>query len=512
MSLLTVENLSHSFIDKKLYENAFFELHKGEHMGIVGKNGTGKSTLIKILMGKIIPDEGKIKWQPHIQIGHLDQYAEIDGNNTIWEYLKTAFANLYEIENKMNRLYQDSALTGDMDQLLQAATYQEQLEANDFYSVDSNINKIAAGLGIDAIGLNRQIQELSGGQRAKVILAKLLLERPHVLLLDEPTNFLDKEHVEWLANYLETFEGAFIVVSHDYDFLEKVSTCICDIEFGTIKKYFGKYSDFLRQKEHIRQDYIRRYNAQQKKIEKTEDYIRKNIAGNNSKIAKGRRKQLERMERIAPPTFTHKPSIQFAEVPISSHIVLTVKDLEVGYGSALLPKLNFSIMGGQKLIITGFNGIGKSTLLKTLVGRIPAISGHFRFSDHIKMGYYEQDLNWHNGAMTPLEIISEQFPKLSVKEIRHHLARCGVKDQNVSQEIRTLSGGEQSKVKLCGLILSPCNFLILDEPTNHLDAEAKEALRNTLIQFKGSVLMVSHEENFYRDWADHIFDIENGTM
>ncbi|GIP33562.1 ABC-F family ATP-binding cassette domain-containing protein [Paenibacillus sp. J2TS4] len=512
MCLLIVENLSHSFIDKTLYENAFFDLHKGEHMGIVGQNGAGKSTLIKILMGEIIPDEGEIKWQPNIQIGHLDQYAEIDGNHTIWEYLKTAFADLIEMENKMNRLYQDSAITGDTDQLLQAATYQEQLEANDFYSVDSNINKMAAGLGIDAIGIDRKIQDLSGGQRAKVILAKLLLEKPNVLLLDEPTNFLDKEHVEWLANYLEAFDGAFIIVSHDFAFLEKVSSCICDIEFGTVKKYYGKYSDFLRQKEHLRQDYIRRYNAQQKKIEKTEEYIRKNIAGNNSKIAKGRRKQLERMERIAPPTFTHKPSIQFDELPISSHTVLTVKDLEVGYESALLPKLNFSVMGGQKLIITGFNGIGKSTLLKTLVGRIPAISGYFRFSDQIKMGYYEQDLNWDNGAITPLQIISEQFPKLNVKEIRQHLARCGVKDKNVSQEISTLSGGEQSKVKLCGLILSPCNFLILDEPTNHLDAEAKEALQKALIQFKGSVLLVSHEDNFYLDWADNIFNIENGIF
>ncbi|PTC10370.1 ABC-F family ATP-binding cassette domain-containing protein [Bacillus wiedmannii] len=512
MSLLTVENLSHSFIDKNLYENAFFDLHKGEHMGIVGQNGAGKSTLIKILMGEIIPDKGKIKWQPNVQIGHLDQYAEIDGNHTICEYLKTAFADLFEIENKIKKLYQDIAITGDTDQLLQAATYQEQLEANDFYSVDSTINKIATGLGIDAIGMNRKIQELSGGQRAKVILAKLLLEKPNVLLLDEPTNFLDKEHVEWLANYLEIFEGAFIVVSHDFAFLEKVASCICDIEFGTIKKYFGKYSDFLRQKQHLRQDYIRRYNAQQKKIEKTEEYIRRNIAGNNSKIAKGRRKQLERIERIAPPTFTHKPSIEFNEVPISSHTVLTAKNLEIGYTSVLLPKLNFSVIGGQKLIVTGFNGIGKSTLLKTLVGRIPAIAGYFRFSEQIQIGYYEQDLNWDNGAMTPLQIISEQFPKLNVKEIRKHLAQCGVKDKNVSQAISTLSGGEQSKVKLCILILSPCNFLILDEPTNHLDAEAKEALRNALIRFKGSILLVSHEENFHRDWADNIFNIESGVM
>ncbi|MEN1936830.1 ABC-F family ATP-binding cassette domain-containing protein [Paenibacillus sp. 102] len=512
MSLLKVENVSHCFIDKILYENATFDLYKGEHMGVVGQNGSGKSTLIKILMGEVIPDAGDIKWQSNIQIGHLDQYAEIDGNHTVLAYLKMAFIDLFEMEKRMSKLYEESAITGDEEQLLQAAEYQEQLEAQEFYSIDSTINKIAAGLGIDAIGMDRRIEELSGGQRAKVILAKLLLEKPNVLLLDEPTNFLDKEHVEWLTGYLVGFEGAFIVVSHDFDFLEEVSSCICDIEFGTIKKYYGKYSDFLRQKEHLRKDYIRQYHAQQKQIEKTEEYIRRNIAGVNSKIAQGRRKQLERMERIAPPAFTHKPSIRFRELDLSKQTVLTINDLEVGYNSALLPKLNFSVIGGQKLVITGFNGIGKSTLLKTLVGRIPSISGDFDFADPIKIGYYEQDLKWENGAMTPIQIISEQFPKLNMKEIRHHLAQCGVKDTNVTQEIRTLSGGEQSKVKLCRLLLTPCNFLILDEPTNHLDAEAKKALQNALVRFKGSVLLVSHEGNFYREWADSIFNIENGVM
>ena len=218
--------------------------------------------------GEIISDKGDIKWQPNIQIGHLDQYAEIDEGYTISQYLKRAFYDLYEMEKRMNKLYEESAMTGDENQLLKAAEIQGLLEAHDFYSVDSITNKVAAGLGIDVIGMNRVIGELSGGQRAKVILAKLLLEEPNILLLDEPTNFLDKEHVEWLANYLMNFEGAFIVVSHDFDFLEKVTSCICDVEFGTVKKYYGKYSDFVRQKEHLRKDYIRQYYAQQKKIEK----------------------------------------------------------------------------------------------------------------------------------------------------------------------------------------------------------------------------------------------------
>ncbi|MCP3738138.1 ABC-F family ATP-binding cassette domain-containing protein [Rossellomorea sp. BNER] len=509
MSLLEVKNLTHSFIDKTLYENACFNLYKGEHMGIVGQNGSGKSTLLKILLGEIIPDKGSVKWQPDIQIGHLDQYAEINENQTILEYLKTAFSDLFELEKRMNVLYQESAITGHNDSLLQAAEYQEQLEVCDFYSIDSKINKIVSGLGINAIGMDRTIHGLSGGQRAKVILAKLLLEKPEVLLLDEPTNFLDKEHVEWLSNYLMVFDSAFIVVSHDYELLEKISSCIGDLEFGTIKKYYGKYSDFLRQKEHLRKDYIRQYNAQQKKIEKTEEYIRRNIAGVNSKIAQGRKKQLERMERMGPPVFAHKPTIRFRELPLSSQTVLKVDNLEIGYDSSLLPKINFSVIGGQKLVITGFNGIGKSTLLKTLIRQIPAVSGDFRFGEQIKVGYYEQDLIWENGVMTPIEIISEQFPKLTIKEIRHHLAQCGVRDTNVSQAISTLSGGEQSKVKLCRLLLSPCNFLIMDEPTNHLDVEAKKALQSALVQFSGSIILVSHEEKFYHEWVDDVLDIGN---
>ncbi|WP_286232315.1 ABC-F family ATP-binding cassette domain-containing protein [Neobacillus mesonae] len=509
MSLLEVRNLTHSFIDKILYDEASFDLYKGEHMGIVGQNGAGKSTLIKILMGEIIPDNGIIKWQRDIRIGHLDQYVEINGTNTIIAYLKTAFAHLFELEKKLNDIYQEMAITGNYNLMDQAANYQEKLEASEFYSIESLIDKVVYGLGIHAIGIERPIQELSGGQRAKVILGKLLLEKPHVLLLDEPTNFLDKEHVDWLASYLTGFDGAYIVVSHDFDFLEKISSCICDIEFGTIKKYTGKYSDFLRQKEHLRADYIRQYDAQQKKIEKTEEYIRRNIAGVNSKMAQGRRKQLERMERLAPPTFTTKPTFNIQEIPLSAQMALKVHDLEVGYGKPLLPKLNFSVLGGEKLVITGFNGIGKSTLLKTLVQRISAIAGSFRFSESVKIGYFEQDLTWEDGTKTPIQIISDFHPKLGVKEIRSRLAQCGVKNTHTSQAIATLSGGEQSKVKLCLLLLSPCNFLILDEPTNHLDAETKEALQNAIVQFKGSVLLVSHEEKFYQKWADRSLNIED---
>ena len=293
MSLLEITNLSHSFSENVLYKNADFSLNKGEHVGIVGQNGTGKSTLIKLCTGQLLPDDGRVTWQSKTSIGYLDQYAEINLQLDMKSFLKTAFLNLYDLEEKMNYLYENMQ-EGDFQNLNTAARYQEELERQDFYLIDTKIEQVATGLGLLAIGLDRPIAQMSGGQRAKVILAKLLLEKPDVLLLDEPTNFLDKEHVDWLSEYLCGLNNAFMVVSHDYAFLEKISNRICDIDNHKITKYYGTYSEFLRKKTALREDYIRQYSAQQKEIKKTEEFIRKNIAGRKSKMARGRQKQLDR--------------------------------------------------------------------------------------------------------------------------------------------------------------------------------------------------------------------------
>ncbi|MCE5196861.1 MAG: ATP-binding cassette domain-containing protein [Negativicutes bacterium] len=508
MGLLDVIDISHSFGENVLYKNASFELFKGEHMGLVGHNGTGKTTLFNIIVGSIVPDQGRISWQRNLNYEYLDQYAKTDNNATVFEYLKTAFQELIQTESKLIELYESMTTDSSEELIDKAAKLQEILEYQGFYEIETVIMKVANGLGITALGMDSILGQLSGGQRAKVILAKLLLEKPDVLLLDEPTNFLDKEHVEWFSGYLKEFEGAFIVISHDFDFLDLVTNCICDIEFGVLTKYSGNFNKFLQLKDIKRESYIREFQSQQVQIKKFEEYISKNKArASTAKMARGRQKQLDRIEIIEPPKALAKPNFQFASLPVTTQKALVVRDLEIGYTNPLLPKINFMLAAGQKIVITGFNGIGKSTLIKTLIKQIPSLSGDFKFSDTMKIGYYEQDLVWGNPKQTPVQIIAEKYSWLSASQIRKHLAQCGIQAKSVIQPISALSGGEQSRVKLCILMLTKSNLLILDEPTNHLDADAKDVLKNELIRWQGNIILVSHEEAFYRKWVDQVIHI-----
>ena len=302
MSILEVEGLSMSFDDKQLYKDASFRLNKEDHMGIIGQNGAGKSTLIKILTGSRLPDEGRIKWQRGVRIGYLDQYAESAHDLTIGAFLQSAFKELFEVQERQTRYYEEYAEKIDDSLLEKAGRCQEILEANDFYGIQTKIDQVMSGLGIDALGSNRQVSECSGGQRSKIILAKLLLEKPDVLLLDEPTNYLDTEHIEWLIDYLNGFEGCFMVISHDYDFLERITNTIVDVAFGKITKYTGSFRKAIRQKEEKKAVQLKAYEKQRRQIEKDEAYIRKNKAGTRSTMAKSRQKRLDKLERIDPPS------------------------------------------------------------------------------------------------------------------------------------------------------------------------------------------------------------------
>lgn len=512
MAILDVSGLTMSFADKKLYEDASFQLERGEHMGVVGQNGAGKSTLIKILIGKELPVDGQIKWQKNTKIGYLDQYVDIPHGMTLIEFLHTAFADLYRINEQMNQLYADYASKMEDDLLTKAGRLQEKLDANHFYDIETEIERVMSGLGLNEIGKDHVVSEMSGGQRSKIILAKMLLEKPDVILLDEPTNYLDTAHIEWLIDYLNSFDGAAMIISHDYDFLERVTNSIVDVAFGKITKYRGSFKQAMRQKEERKETQQREYEKQQEEIEKAERFIRKNKAGSKSNLAKSREKMLARMERIDPPTDNLKAAFKFPYENTGSANALRVNELSVGYGHPLLKPVTFSVTMGEKLLFTGFNGVGKSTLIKSILGKIPALSGNAEFSPSAIVNYFDQDLEWDDPSLTPLQTIQNLFPTMMPKTIRQRLALAGINAANTQKPLHLLSGGEQTKVKLAILELTPSNFLIMDEPTNHLDDETKEGLKKALQQFPGNLILVSHEASFTNGWFDKVLNVEKLSL
>lgn len=507
MSLLNMSKLTHSFGENLLYKEASFTLFKEEHVGLVGKNGAGKSTLMKIMIGEVLPDEGTINWQRNSRFGYLDQFVSLDPELVVKDYLYESFSELVALEQKMIDLYSQS-VEGDTEALLiQAANCQTELESSGFYQIDNRVQQTIKGLGIDELDLELTFSELNEGQRAKIILGRLLLDDPDVLLLDEPTNFLDRGQTEWLVAYLRQFSGAFIVISHDTDFLENVSTTICDVDFGVIKKYSGNYSAFIKQKEHLVADYTRQYEAQQKKIQETEAFIRKNIAGINTKMAQGRRKHLERMEKMTKLTTKKTANIQLRDSDLRSKNALLLKDLAVGYSSTLLNDLILYLSNRSKCVLTGQSGVGKTTLLKTIVGQLAPISGDIKVASQARISYYEQSQKWLDDQQTPVAIISDSHPTLTIEEVRKKLVEYGVEAHHVEQAVGTLSGGEQAKVRLCDFVLKDGNFLILDDPTSHLDVATKAVLEQALRSYQGPVLLVSNDVEFYENWATEVLEL-----
>lgn len=514
MSILNVEHLSHGFGDRAIFQDVSFRLLKGEHIGLVGANGEGKSTFMNIITGKLMPDEGKIEWAKNVRVGYLDQHTVLEKGMTIRDVLKSAFGWLFEMEEQMNGICDkmgeasEEELTQMMEEL---GTIQDMLTMHDFYIIDSKLEEVARALGLTEIGLDKDVTDLSGGQRTKVLLGKLLLEKPDILLLDEPTNYLDVVHIEWLKRYLQEYENAFVLISHDIPFLNQVINLIYHMDNQQLTRYVGDYDHFQEVYAVKKAQLEAAYQKQQQEISELKDFVARNkarVATRN--MAMSRQKKLDKMDVIELAREKPKPEFQFKTARTPSRFVVETKELVIGYDEPLSKPLTLTVERGEKIALTGANGIGKTTLLKSILGLIPALGGKAVLGDYLEIGYFEQEMPQGN-KHTCIEEIWEEFPSYTQYEVRASLAKCGLTTKHIESLVRVLSGGEQAKVRLCKIINRETNLLVLDEPTNHLDVDAKEELKRALKEYKGTILMVCHEPEFYEGLVSKVWDCSEWT-
>ena len=514
MSILNVEHLSHGFGDRAIFQDVSFRLLKGEHIGLIGANGEGKSTFMSIITGKLQPDEGKIEWAKNVRVGYLDQHTELKKGMTVRETLASAFAFLFDLEEQMNQMYDKmaDATEEEMDSYMEeTGLIQELLSAHDFYMIDAKVEEVGRALGLAEVGLDRDVTELSGGQRTKVLLGKLLLEKPDILLLDEPTNYLDVEHIEWLKRYLNDYENAFILISHDIPFLNSVVNLIYHMDNQQLNRYVGDYDKFQEVYAVKKAQLEAAYNRQQKEIAQLKDFVARNKARVSTRnMAMSRQKKLDKMDVIELAAEKPKPEFHFKEARVPGRYIFKTSELVIGYDEPLSVPLNVEMERGEKLVLTGANGIGKTTLLKSILGLIPVLGGSVELGDYLEIGYFEQEMS-QDIETTCLEELWQEFPAYSQYEARSALAKCGLTTKHIESKVKVLSGGEQAKLRLCKLVNRQSNLLVLDEPTNHLDVDAKDELKRALQEYRGSILMVCHEPEFYEGLATKVWDCSKWT-
>ena len=514
MSILNVEHLTHGFGDRAIFQDVSFRLLKGEHIGLIGANGEGKSTFMNIITGKLMPDEGKVEWAKNVRVGYLDQHTVLEKGMTIRQVLSSAFDFLFDMEKQMNDICDKmgTASEEELEQYMEdLGTIQDLLTMHDFYMIDAKVEEVARALGLLELSLDRDVTDLSGGQRTKVLLAKLLLEKPDILLLDEPTNYLDAEHIAWLKRYLNDYENAFILISHDIPFLNSVVNLIYHMDNQQLTRYVGDYDKFQEVYAMKKAQLEAAYNKQQKEIADLKDFVARNKARVSTRnMAMSRQKKLDKMDVIELAAEKPKPEFHFKEARTPGRYIFQTQDLVIGYEEPLSKPLNLEMERGQKIVLTGANGIGKTTLLKSILGLIPPLSGSVTQGDYLSIGYFEQEMSG-DGSNTCIEEIWQEFPGYSQYEVRSALAKCGLTTKHIESLVKVLSGGEQAKVRLCKLINRETNVLLLDEPTNHLDVDAKDELKRALTDYKGSILMVCHEPEFYEGLATAVWDCTQFT-
>ncbi len=518
--LASLTNINKFYNGTQVLCNVSLSIDESDKIGLVGNNGCGKSTLLKILTGSVEPDrftekDGIISLAAKTTIGYLEQMGGLNTENTVIQEMRSVFApilrgieRLREIEAEIEAGDNSSA-----DEYQQLSSW---IEANDGYNTDVKIRMVLSGMGFSEEELGRTVSGFSGGEKTRLNIARLLLEEPNLLILDEPTNHLDFKTIMWLEDYLRSYRGAILIVSHDRFFLDRLCTSICEIERGTLTRYRGNYTAFVRQREENTARREKEYELQQKQIAKMEDYVARNLVrASTTKMAQSRRRQLEKMDRIEKPIHDDRHAkIVFTygvEPPLD---VLKVKDIDISVGSGaqrktLIDDLSFEVRRGDKIGIIGDNGIGKSTLLRIIQEQLPH-KGTVRWNSNIKISYFEQESNNLNRALTVMEELHSRYPSLSDLEVRNLLAQVRITGENVFKEVGVISGGERAKLCFAIMMQEHGNVLILDEPTNHLDLSSKEAIEQALEEYTGTVIFVSHDRYLLSRIADRLIELTEG--
>lgn len=522
MILLQGQNLARHFGSTVLFENIHITIQENERIALVGRNGAGKSTLLKMLANIEPPDDGKVVKRKSLSIGYLDQHSAVDSNRTIWEEMLAVFDAVIQLTKEAEKaainLADENIIQDEVafnEALKRYDQLQLELQKKNAYGYESEIRSVLHGFKFYEEDYDRPISQLSGGQKTRLALAKILLEKHDLLILDEPTNHLDMETLGWLENYLLGYPGALLIVSHDRYFLDKIATGVYEISQSKIYHYKGNYSFFLREKAARLEKEMKMYEKQQTEIAKLEDYIARNIVrASTTKMAQSRRKRLEKMTRMEKPK-TSERSVRFSfEIERESgNVVLILEEGKIGYEDTVLSSpINLELRKHQAVAIVGPNGIGKSTLLKSMTKQIPFLAGNLHLGTNVDIGYYDQELKNLSGNKTILQEIWDLNPTMNEKDVRSILGSFLFTGEDVEKTIPSLSGGEKARLSLCKLALESRNLLMLDEPTNHLDIDSKEVLENALIEYDGTLLFVSHDRYFINRIATGILELsEEGS-
>lgn len=518
MILLQLNDISKSFDGEDIFTDVDFEVKTGERIGVVGRNGAGKSTLMKIIAGVEGYDSGHISKIKNLKMGYLTQQMTLNSTATVFEEMSKPFEH---IKNMENLIKEETDWLAQHTNEYETKTYQDHMEryeslTNRFeqlegYQYESKIKTVLHGLNFTESDFNKPINDFSGGQKTRLSLAQMLLNEPDLLLLDEPTNHLDLETTKWLEDYLKYFKGAIIIISHDRYFLDKIVTQIYDVALGDVKRYVGNYEQFIEQRDQYYEKRMQEYEKQQEEIQKLETFVDKNITrASTSGMAKSRRKTLEKMERIDKPMIdARSANIQFGFERNTGNDVMHIRDLKIGYDSPITQPINIEVFKGDHIAVIGPNGVGKTTLIKTIADKQNKLGGEITFGANLQIGYYDQKQAEFKSNKTILDYVWDQYPTMNEKDVRAVLGRFLFVQEDIKKIINDLSGGEKARLQLALLMLQKDNVLILDEPTNHLDIDSKEMLEQALKHFEGTIIFVSHDRYFINQLANKVFDLNH---